>query len=306
MKRAMSTQQDKGRPTRKEPALLTSLRKFWRAQSTLLNWLGLPLPKYGYHIPYRYAGSLPEVGPDDTYAWLKEKWDADQAVFRGSLAMIATHLERLGEFAVCSGSDPSQPRLDQSWCPGLDGSSAYAFVRELKPATIIEIGSGHSTRFMAQAIADGGLDTKLISVDPQPRRRIDRLCHEVCRTTIDGFPIGSFGRLQKNDILFFDGSHIAMPGSDVDTLVNRVLPTLAPGVWVHIHDIFLPHGYPEVWGWRNYNEQTAVAALLAGGDRFRVRFASAYVRRHMAGELEGFPTPPPQSFETSLWLSVEG
>lgn len=303
---AMYTRPGSDKPTQKVPVLLHSLRKIWRAQSTLLNWLGLPMPQYGYHIPYRYAGKLPEVGPDDTYDWLKQAWDHDRTVFRESLSMIASHLPRLGDFEIRPDGDSSRPRLDQSWLPGLDGASAYAFVRELKPATIIEIGSGHSTRFMAKAISDGELDTRLISIDPQPRRSIDHLCQEVHRTTIDTFPLDAFAQLRENDILFFDGSHIAMPGSDVDTLVNQVLPTLNPGVWVHIHDIFLPHGYPEIWNWRNYNEQTAVAALLAGGDRFRVRFASAYIRRYMAGDLEDFPTPPPRSFETSLWLSVEG
>lgn len=268
--------------------------------------MGWPLPKYGYHIPCRYAESLPEVGSDDTYAWLGEKWDNDRDTFRDTLAMMAPYLPRLREFASRVEGDRDRPRFDQTWLPGLDGACAYALTRELKPERILEIGSGHSTRFMARAMADGGLSTELTSIDPQPRRGIDHLCSREIRATVDTLPQDTFSRLRANDILFVDGSHIAMPGTDVDTLVNQVLPTLAPGVWVHIHDIFLPHGYPEVWKWRNYNEQTVVAALLAGGDRFRVRFASAYVRRYMASELTGFPVPPEESFETSLWLTVEG
>ena len=48
------------------------------------------------------------------------------------------------------------------------------------------------------------------------------------------------------------------------------------GVRVHFHDIFLPHDYPADWGWRGYNEQLAVAALVVSG-AYEVEFASAYL-----------------------------
>ena len=111
--------------------------------------------------------------------------------------------------------------------------------------------------------------------------------------------------LAEGDILFIDSSHIAMPGTDVDFLVNQVLPCLPPGVLVHIHDICLPDPYPEEWGWRGYNEQQVVAPLLTGGG-FRPVFSSHYVATRMqaalaAGVVGQLPlrkgTP-----ETSLWL----
>lgn len=281
-------------------------RRFLRALSTIRHWMGWGGSKLGFYIPYQWAGTLPPVTEDDTYHWLKAAWDADQAPFLESLSMIEKHLDALSAFATACPDDRDQPRFDQSWCPGLDGAAAYAFVRELKPATIIEIGSGHSSRFMARAMADEGLPTCFTSIDPQPRRGIDHLCTEVIRTTLDKADLALFATLGPGDILYFDGSHIAMPGTDVDILVNQVMPTLKPGVWVHIHDIFLPHGYPDVWEWRGYNEQNVVAALLAGGARFKARFASAYIRRHMADSIKNWPVPlQEQAFETSLWLSVE-
>ena len=39
-----------------------------------------------------------------------------------------------------------------------------------------------------------------------------------------------------------------MPGSDVDLLLNAVLPRLQPGVLIHLHDIFLPDPYPDRLG----------------------------------------------------------
>ena len=62
-----------------------------------------------------------------------------------------------------------------------------------------------------------------------------------------------------------DSSHTLVPGSDVDLLLNRVLPALSAGAVVHVHDIFLPDNYPDDWAWRGYNEQLGVAPLLFGG-----------------------------------------
>ena len=74
-----------------------------------------------------------------------------------------------------------------------------------------------------------------------------------------------FEALAAGDILFIDSSHIAMPGTDVDRLFLDVLPRLAGGTLVHIHDIALPYAYPKIWDWRGYNEQLLVGALLQGG-----------------------------------------
>ena len=67
---------------------------------------------------------------------------------------------------------------------------------------------------------------------------------------------------------------------DVDRLLNQILPLLAPGIIVHVHDIFLPDPYPEAWAWRGYNEQSAIAAMLQG-EAYELLFASHYlVSRH--------------------------
>ena len=68
-----------------------------------------------------------------------------------------------------------------------------------------------------------------------------------------------------------------MPGSDVDLLLNEVLPQLRPGVLIHLHDIFLPDPYPAGWAWRGYNEQVAVRLPAA---RRRLR---AQIRQPLSG-----------------------
>ena len=96
-----------------------------------------------------------------------------------------------------------------------------------------------------------------------------------------------------------------MPGTDVDMLLNRILPSLPAGVYVHIHDIFLPDPYPADWEWRGYNEQQGVAPLMTGGG-WRVEFASHYAVTRMAdrvtGGVLGRLALKPGAREASLWL----
>lgn len=195
-------------------------------------------------------------------------------------------------------------RLDQDWFPRLDALAAYAMVREAKPMRIVEIGSGHSTRFLARAIADGGLGTRLTCIDPKPRADIAALNVDHRATTLEDADPALFAELKAGDILFIDSSHVAMPGSDVDQLFLDILPALPAGVIVHVHDIFLPDAYPVRWLWRGYNEQLLVGALLQGRG-FELLFSSRWVATRAAGRLAGILAEVPLksgAFETSVWL----
>ncbi|MBT4687897.1 MAG: class I SAM-dependent methyltransferase [Rhodospirillaceae bacterium] len=266
----------------------------------LLTVLGLA--RRGFFIPYRYADTLPHPGRNPTYPSLAELMTAAEPTFTALLQDIDRFENAL---AVMADEPPPAPRLAQDWFPTLDATAAYALVRTLAPKRIIEVGSGHSTRFMKRAVDDGGLDTHIIAIDPQPRRYVDRLDIEFLKTTLSGVDLNIFSDLAAGDILFIDSSHILMPGSDVDDLFNRVIPTLPPGALVHIHDIFLPDDYPMIWDWRGYNEQLGVAPMLAGG-AFEILFASNYVATRMAaavaasavGRLPG----KTDSLPASLWL----
>jgi hypothetical protein len=86
-------------------------------------------------------------------------------------------------------------------------------------------------------------------------------------------------------VLVVDSSHVLMPGTDVDVVLNHVIPQLPRGVIVVIHDIFLPFAYPDEWPFTTYNEQTGVAPLLHG--RAEILFASAYAVHAMADAVAG-------------------
>ena len=209
-----------------------------------------------------------------------------------SIESYAAELESIGNEA------PPAPRWNQDWFPRLDAAAAYAMVRALEPQRIVEVGSGHSTRFLARAVADARLDTRITAIDPEPRASLEGLKVRGLRQRVQDTPLDVFQDLEARDILFIDSSHQLKPGSDVEFLLQKVLPRLAKGVLVHFHDIFLPDPYPLAWAWRRYNEQQAVAPLIGKG--YAMEFSS-----HQVGKLNGvlarLPLKP-GAIESSLWL----
>ena len=178
-------------------------------------------------------------------------------------------------------------------------------VRRFAPRRIVEVGSGHSTRFLARAAADGETRTQLTAIDPAPRATLAGLAIELLKVRVQDAGDGPFRRLAAGDFLVIDSSHKMAPGSDVQLLVEQVLPALPAGVYVHFHDIFLPNDYPEAWAWRRYSEQDAVATLISGSG-YSILFASAWIlaqRKHLleAGVLGRLPLVP-GAIESSLWL----
>ena len=258
----------------------------------------------GFFIPYRYAAGARL--PDGGYPALAPLFDARRASFARGLAAVESFADALR--AIGAGAAPA-PRWNQGWFAPLDAAAAYMMVRTRKPPRIVEIGSGHSTRFLARATADGGLATEITAIDPAPRATLEGLPIRFIRATLQDWiatrsnGLASVAALRPGDFLFIDSSHVLMPGTDVDLLLNRVWPMLPAGVVVHFHDVFLPDDYPPAWLWRGYNEQLAIAPLLHANE---IVFASRYIVTRMAGDyarnvvarLPAFPGALP----SSLWL----
>ncbi|MBX3499707.1 MAG: class I SAM-dependent methyltransferase [Alphaproteobacteria bacterium] len=271
--------------------------------------MGLPtllgLRRRGWFIPYRYAATLPPTGGSPPYGAIEALFAVRHAAFEAVLDLIdaaALALEAIARREPPPGWAGPTPRFDQAWFPTLDACAAYALVRRHRPRRVVEIGSGHSTRFLAAALEEGAI----VAIDPSPRADIARLPRvEVVPRTVHHADPAVFAELQAGDLLFIDSSHILMPGSDVDLLFGRVLPVLPAGTLVHIHDITLPDDYPAEWAWRNYNEQQGVIPLLLSG-AWEVLFSSPYAATRLAGRVgqcvaARLPRHP-QGRPTSLWL----
>lgn len=252
--------------------------------------------KEGFFIPYRYAESVKPPRPYPDYEAL---FEFSSPAFRAVLAEI----EACADALLALNGPPPRPRWDQDWFPRTDGAAAYSLVASCNPRRIIEVGSGHSTRFMAEAIRAEDIDCDLTCIDPAPRAGIGDLDVSWIEAVLseDHFPL--FEALEPGDIAFFDSSHILVPGSDVDMIINRIIPRIKPGVMIHIHDILLPDPYPDVWEWRGYAEQNALGPwLLAGG--LKPIFSSHYAVSRMGATSDGVLSKLPLkdgAMETSLW-----
>jgi predicted O-methyltransferase YrrM len=279
-------------------------RGHWRR-----TWFGLQtalgLARRGWFIPHRHAGQVTPAGRRPAYA-------AVEALFEKHRSAFAARLDGLAEWRAALhaiGVEPAPaPRWSQDWFPRLDAAMAYAMVRTERPNRILEVGSGHSTRFLLRALADGGLEGAVMTIDPAPRAALENVGGErlnLVRRTLQKAGTAPFEALCAGDMLLIDSSHVLMPGSDVDLLFGHVLPALPVGVLVHLHDVFLPDDYPAAWAWRGYNEQLAVLPMLLGGGwepLFAARWVATRMAEAVAASAAGGLPLPLGAWESGLWL----
>jgi len=203
----------------------------------------------------------------------------------------------------------------------VDGNVYYAVIREFRPRTVIEIGSGNSTLLAASAIrrniSEGGDPTRLLCVEPFPVAHLqDGSVPEVSliKERVQNVPLSLFESLQAGDVLFIDSTHALRAGGDVCWEFCEILPRLAPGVLVHIHDISLPKAYPASyaknrWYW---NEQYLLQAFLAFNSKFEVIWPGSYlyckhrsvIDQAFSPELSQMVKVFPDATPASFWMRV--
>lgn len=89
---------------------------------------------------------------------------------------------------------------------------------------------------------------------------------EVRRVRSEDLDPSEVERLADGDVLFVDTTHTVKTGGDVAHLILNLFPRVPQGVWVHVHDVFLPYEYPREWvvdERRAWAEQYLLQAFLA-------------------------------------------
>lgn len=261
-----------------------------------------PRPRYGWGKPaHPKLATLIGEGRDRYVALLREFLDHREALRR-----IAHHPQE-------DAAGVPQPAWINGTFPGLDAVSLYGLIARHRPERYYEVGMGSSTLFARQAINDQGLDTELVSIDPYADPATGAVCSRQLREPLEDMNLSLFDQLQAGDMLFVDNSHRVFMNSDVTVFFLDILPRLAPGVIVGLHDIALPWDYPPEWVERYYSEQYMLAVwLLAGGHRSRVLLPNAWISMEEAVVSELAPlwsdpamngefTPPrPEALQTGL------
>jgi hypothetical protein len=254
----------------------------------------------GYHVtPVHFYEPVP-----DTRELAKRDFDARSRLLGVPVDLDAA-VARLHRYSQAYGREYSElPRdapaeaddffVRNPFFATVDAEILYCFIRELRPRLVIEAGSGFSTRIILRALARNtaeGDQCRYEIFDPFPsdttRATVGRRA-ALTESLIQAVDPGIFQRLEPNDVLFIDSSHVVATGSDVTYLVLEVLPSLRSGVYVHFHDIFLPHEYPRSWVLelhRFWNEQYVLQAFLAFNDEFEIVWPGYYVHAARPDEL---------------------
>ncbi|MBU7579422.1 MAG: class I SAM-dependent methyltransferase [Porphyrobacter sp.] len=196
-----------------------------------------------------------------------------------------------------------------------DADSLYAMIRHYKPQRLFEIGSGNSSRVANQAIArnkaeDAAYACRHVCVEPYEMPWLEQLGPQIIRQRVQDVDLTLFDELQAGDILFVDSSHVIRPFGDVLVEFQQIIPRLAPGVIVHVHDIFTPRDYPEKW-LRNdrllWNEQYLMEVLLTNSARYRTVLAMNWMHyRHREAVCRAFPNlvAQPSAEPGAYWFEV--
>lgn len=237
----------------------------------------------------------PVCDPADLKQRAAEIWPDPPSACLGIDFNDASHLEILRQWFPRHIKDFDYPEhgaadtelshfyIQNSQFSWLDARALFVILRELQPRRVIEVGSGYSSLLMADVNRRFlGSRSRIRCIEPYPREFLKRGVagiDAVLVQRVQDVPLSVFAELEAGDVLFIDSSHVSKTGSDVNYLYFEVLPRLACGVVVHIHDIFLPHDYPRDWVIdenRSWNEQYVLRALLMHSSAFRTLFGCSY------------------------------
>ena len=253
------------------------------------------------------------------------KADADRIFGRDPLRVPGVDLrvpaqhELLKDLATLDTSLPWSPDRDAAnryWHDNPffsygDGLFLYLMLRKLRPRRLIEVGSGFTSslvldvneRFLRRSMT-------CTFIDPHPERLQELLRPEdhavtrVITTRVQDAPADAFLALENNDVLLIDSTHVSKVGSDVNLLFFDVLPSLAPGVVVHVHDVFPGFEYPRAWieEGRAWNENYLLRAFLQFNSAFEIVLHPNLMHRIAKDTLYSLFDLSGRNIGGSIWL----
>jgi len=201
--------------------------------------------------------------------------------------------------------DPHQFHLDNTCFSFGCAATLHSVLRRHRPRRVIEVGSGHSSRVISAALQanqrEGAPRASYTVIDPFAAKPIASLpsLTRLIAQRVELSDLSIFEELGHDDVLFIDSSHTVRIGGDVNFLFLEVLPRLAPGVIIHVHDVGLPYEYPKVYctnpAFRVFwTEAYLLQAFLSCNDRFEVLLAMGYLmEEHAPSFRAAFPHHDP-------------
>jgi hypothetical protein len=251
----------------------------------------------------------------------------DATIFRGADAPLAgidlreqAQLAMLSELGVSSAEHPWDRDARAGVRYGFDNPNfqegealvLLGLMRLARPRRVIEVGCGWSSCALLDVNARflGGA-ARCTFIEPYPELLQELVGDEqldVRPASVQDVALSLFDELGDGDMLIVDSTHVAKVGSDVNHLLFEVLPRLAPGVLVHVHDVYYGFEYPRTWVYqgRAWNEAYVLRALLMFSTAWEIVFFNSFMAaRHPEAFAAGLPAAA-ASPGSSLWLRRRG
>ena len=309
---------------RRRSALKRAYWKAFRALMRAVNGLGINFAR-----TRDFYSPLPVIGALERRA---DRWKRPSAL-TGVEYDLGAMQARLVSLLAAHGAEwaalPSYAETKRAlYGPGfteVDAQILYLMIKAEKPRRVIEVGSGLSSYYLHLAggeNAKGGHPLHLTSIDPFPFAGLDRLPEiEVIRREVQDVDLAKFAELGAGDLLFIDSTHVVKIDGDVPYLFLEVIPRLAPGVLVHVHDVHFPWNvpyppdryvleprWPTFW-----TEAMLLQAFLAFNRDFEIVLSAPLLRHHdeafLHATIPGYRPVEADDFDThfgSLWMRRRG
>jgi predicted O-methyltransferase YrrM len=129
----------------------------------------------------------------------------------------------------------------------IEAQALHGFIRKTKPKRVIEIGSGISTICILAALrsnqAETGEPFEVTCIEPNPYPGLIGMAIKLIVKLVEQVELSTFDSLQAGDLLFIDSSHAVRPCGDVSRIYLEIFPRLKSGVFIQIHDIYIPYAF---------------------------------------------------------------
>lgn len=163
-----------------------------------------------------------------------------------------------------------------------DAPVLHYMLRKIKPRHIVEIGSGNSSAIMMDTndfyMNNSIKEFTFIDIDLTLFKNNlienDELKINMLEMPIQQVDLTIFEKLEANDLLFIDSSHVSKIGSDLHTIMFEILPILKNGVYIHFHDIRFPFEYSKelINSKVFWNEAYLLRSFLMFNNNFQIEF----------------------------------
>ncbi len=234
----------------------------------------------------------------------------------------AEQLELLGKFVTYYEQMPFQDQkkeglryyYENTAYSYSDAILLHCMIRSLKPKKIIEVGSGFSscmTLDTNELFFGGAIETTF--VEPYPEllnsliKESDKATIKTIQSRLQDVDLHEFEKLEANDILFIDSTHVGKINSDVNRIFFDILPRLSSGVYIHFHDIFFPFEYPKEWIFegRAWNEAYLLRSFLQYNNAFRVVLMNTFMEHFHQSFFEEMMPLCLKNRGGSIWIRKE-